>query len=62
MFNGGMNAYNKHGLPSKEMLDIWVLKEKLIAKILNKRKDLTKQDLEFQTPEQLQLILDNKHN
>ena len=57
MFNGGMNAYNKHGQPSEEMLGIWALKEKLIKHILNKKPELTKDVLEFKTPEQLEAIL-----
>lgn len=57
MFNGGMNAYNKHGQPSQEMQDIWALKEKLINEIIKKKPKLTKDVLEFKTPEQLEEIL-----
>ena len=55
--NIGLNAYHKHRQPSQEMQSIWALKEKLIEEILNKKPELIKEALEFQTPEQLEEIL-----
>lgn len=55
--NIGLRAYHKHSQPSQEMKDIWALKEKLIKHILNKKPELTKDVLEFKTPEQLEAIL-----
>lgn len=55
--NIGLNAYHKHSQPSQEMKDIWALKEKLINEIMTKKPELTKEALEFKTPEQLEEIL-----
>jgi len=53
-----MNAYNKHKEPSEEMKNIWRQKAILKEQILKFGKH-DPEDLDYQTPERLQEILNN---